>query len=83
MLSKMELFNISDAETPVTIKTSKPASVPISPKQVRNNYKCDGRQHCSQMLSYEEAVYFNRFCPDTKMDGDGDGIPCEKQFNKW
>lgn len=22
-------------------------------------------------------------CPNTKMDGDRDGIPCEKQFNKW
>jgi hypothetical protein len=45
-------------------------------------YKCDGRQHCSQMNSYEEAKYFTRYCPDTKMDGDNDGIPCEAQFNK-
>ncbi|ALO34497.1 hypothetical protein CMT41_07035 [Colwellia sp. MT41] len=46
-------------------------------------YKCDGRQHCSQMTSYEEAKYFIQHCPNTKMDGDNDGIPCEKQFNKW
>lgn len=46
-------------------------------------YKCDGRQHCSQMSSYEEAEFFLRNCPNTKMDGDRDGIPCEKQFNKW
>ena len=45
-------------------------------------YKCDGRQHCSQMNSYEEAQYFIRYCPNTKMDGDNDGIPCEKQFTK-
>ena len=47
-----------------------------------NNYKCDGRQYCSQMSSYEEAKFFNENCPDTKMDGDYDGIPCERQFGR-
>jgi len=41
------------------------------------NYKCDGRQHCSQMNSRDEAKFFIRNCPNTKMDGDNDGIPCE------
>ena len=45
-----------------------------------NNFQCDGRQHCSQMNSYEEAKYFIENCPNTKMDGDNDGIPCERQF---
>lgn len=44
-----------------------------------NNYVCDGRQHCSQMRSCEEATWFIRNCPNTKMDGEGDGIPCEQQ----
>ena len=43
-------------------------------------FKCDGRTHCSQMHSYEEAVFFIRNCPGTKMDGDHDGVPCEQQF---
>ncbi len=43
-------------------------------------YSCDGRQHCSQMNSCAEAEFFLRNCPDTKMDGDNDGIPCERQF---
>lgn len=43
-------------------------------------YVCDGRTHCSQMNSCEEAKYFINNCPGTEMDGDGDGIPCEKQF---
>lgn len=42
-------------------------------------FQCDGRQHCSQMKSCAEATYFIRNCPETKMDGDGDGIPCESQ----
>ncbi|KXJ61804.1 MAG: hypothetical protein AXW14_17855 [Alteromonas sp. Nap_26] len=49
----------------------------------RNSFKCDGRQYCSQMTSYEEAKYFLKNCPNTKMDGDDDGIPCERQFNRF
>ena len=45
-----------------------------------SRYSCDARQHCSQMRSCEEATYFLRHCPNTKMDGDGDGIPCEQQL---
>lgn len=41
------------------------------------NFSCDGRQHCSQMTSRAEAEYFINHCPNTKMDGDRDGIPCE------
>ncbi len=43
-------------------------------------YRCDGREYCSQMNSCEEAKYFIKHCPYTKMDGDGDGIPCENQW---
>ncbi|MBV7434949.1 excalibur calcium-binding domain-containing protein [Cardiobacteriaceae bacterium TAE3-ERU3] len=32
------------------------------------------------MRSCDEAKYFIRHCPNTKMDGDGDGIPCERQL---
>lgn len=42
-------------------------------------YTCDGRTHCSQMTSCEEAKYFINHCPSTEMDGNGDGVPCEKQ----
>jgi hypothetical protein len=44
------------------------------------NYKCDGRTYCSQMTSCEEATFFIQNCPDTKMDGNSDGVPCEKQW---
>jgi len=45
----------------------------------QSKFKCDGRKYCSQMRSCAEAKYFIRNCPNTKMDGDGDGVPCEKQ----
>lgn len=49
-------------------------------KVVNSSFKCDGRTHCSQMASCEEATFFLRNCPNVKMDGDNDGIPCEQQW---
>jgi len=45
--------------------------------QMAPRFRCDGRQYCSQMHSRAEAEFFVRNCPNTKMDGDRDGIPCE------
>ena len=42
--------------------------------------RCDGREHCSHMQSCAEAKYFIQHCPNTKMDGDRDGVPCEEQW---
>ena len=44
--------------------------------------RCDGRVYCSQMTSCEEATWFLQHCPGVKMDGNNDGIPCEKQWCK-
>ncbi len=50
-------------------------------KQLKKQmYRCDGRIYCSDMKSYEEAKFFVDNCPNTKMDGDHDGEPCESQF---
>ena len=43
-------------------------------------FQCNGKVWCTEMTSYEEAVFYLHNCPNTKMDGDGDGIPCERQF---
>jgi len=48
-----------------------------------NNYSCEGKVYCSEMTSCDEAEYYQRNCPGTKMDGDGDGIPCERQWCSW
>ncbi|MCB1983320.1 MAG: excalibur calcium-binding domain-containing protein [Rhodoferax sp.] len=42
--------------------------------------RCDGRTRCSQMRSCEEATWFLRHCPGVRMDGNGDGVPCERQW---
>lgn len=54
-------------------------AVPMTPI----NYQCDGRVHCSQMTSCEEATFFLKNCPGVKMDGgQSNGIPCESQWCK-
>jgi hypothetical protein len=59
-----------------------PQVVPSPPSQFTRparvaSFTCDGRQHCSQMRSREEAEFFVSSCPNTRMDGDNDGVPCE------
>jgi len=49
----------------------------VIPKSTQN-FTCDGRQYCTEMRSREEAVFFINNCPNTKMDSDGDGNPCER-----
>jgi hypothetical protein len=46
----------------------------------QSTFACDGRVYCSQMKSCDEAKYFLEHCPNVKMDGNHDGIPCEKQW---
>ena len=46
----------------------------------QEKFQCQGKVWCSQMSSYEEALFYLRNCPGTKMDGDSDGEPCENQF---
>ncbi len=53
-----------------------PAKDPFAPA----TYRCDGRTFCSQMTSCAEATFFLKTCPGTKMDGNHDGVPCEKQW---
>ena len=45
-----------------------------------SGFSCDGRTKCSQMTSCAEATYFIRNCPNTTMDGNSDGVPCESQW---
>jgi cold shock CspA family protein len=43
-------------------------------------FQCQGKRHCSEMTSCEEATFYLRNCPGVEIDGDGDGIPCESQW---
>jgi len=58
-----------------------PADIPARPAApAPTASRCDGRTMCSEMTSCAEATYFIKHCPNTKMDGDHDGVPCERQL---
>ncbi|GCF89719.1 excalibur calcium-binding domain-containing protein [Shewanella sp. SW36] len=45
------------------------------------SFQCEaGKTHCSHMSSCAEATFYIQNCPNTQMDGDDDGIPCERQW---
>ena len=69
----------SNKPTKQTPNISRPSNSLLESTLSNTNsqFSCDGRQHCSQMTARAEAVYFINYCPNTKMDGDRDGIPCE------
>ena len=64
---------------PVAAANPEPAMLPAVERDIPP-FRCDGRTYCSQMTSCEEATFFLQNCPDVKMDGEGDGVPCEKQW---
>ncbi len=64
------------------VPTNKFDTAPVEAAAVEptEHFQCQGKVWCTEMTSYAEAVFYLRNCPGTKMDGDGDGIPCERQF---
>ncbi len=66
----------SNSETQNSIQYQTPEAMTRATTNAMR-FTCDGREYCSEMTSRAEAEYFNRYCPNTKMDGDNDGIPCE------
>jgi cold shock CspA family protein len=69
-------FNSRQSARPASLSAPAARGAPA----VVDAYRCDGRAHCSQMTSCAEATFFITHCPNTQMDGDGDGVPCEQQW---
>ena len=49
---------------------------PLTP--INKNAACGDKHYCKEMNSCEEAKFYLNQCGLTRIDGDGDGIPCEK-----
>lgn len=83
VLAAWAVYSRYEQQQAASLRDSEPVlSEPEAPAPSAPNplFKCDGRTHCSQMTSCQEAKFFLKNCPDTKMDGDNDGIPCERQL---
>ena len=74
-----ERMNRSQVEAPEGASSLRPLFDAAADSK-NTSFKCDGRVYCSQMTSCAEATYFLQNCPDVKMDGNHDGVPCEKQW---
>lgn len=61
-------------------EVSTPAPQLTDAEKIRASFQCENHTMCSQMHSCEEAVHYLQTCPNTKMDGDANGIPCESQW---
>ncbi|TCK05153.1 thermonuclease family protein [Phorcysia thermohydrogeniphila] len=45
---------------------------------IGEDFTCGEKKYCFQMNSCEEAMFYFKVCGLTRLDGDGDGIPCER-----
>ncbi len=63
-------------------KEKKARDTLIAPREPKahqdNNAACGNKHHCKEMASCEEAKFYLTQCGLTRIDGDGDGTPCEK-----
>ncbi|MFA6188789.1 MAG: DNA/RNA non-specific endonuclease [Sulfuricurvum sp.] len=52
----------------------KSASAPVA----QASQQCEGKKTCKEMSSCAEARFYLTQCGVSRLDGDGDGMPCEK-----
>jgi len=53
------------------------AQAPARPATTGSGFSCSQRKTCGQMASCAEAEYHLLQCGNTRLDRDGDGVPCE------
>ena len=54
-----------------------PSQAPARPATTGSGFSCDQRKTCGQMASCAEAEYHLLHCGNSRLDRDGDGVPCE------
>lgn len=75
--------NFKQDQQAIVSNISKVSNITIASEKSRkiiSRFSCQGLEHCSEMSSCAEAKFYLRNCPNTKMDGDNDGVPCETQW---
>ena len=51
-------------------------------KSSSGGYQCGEKSNCKEMSSCQEARFYLEQCGRSKLDRDGDGIPCENVCGK-
>lgn len=57
------------------------AGASVDPAKAKGSFTCHGKTSCRQMASCEEAFFYMRQCGLSRLDGDGDQVPCESVCN--
>ena len=80
--SRARARSTAPAPAPAAAPLPRLAPVAAAPAPLAGGWRCDGRTRCSQMTSCAEATWFLQNCPGAEMDGNRDGVPCERQWCK-
>ena len=80
------LWALSDPMPPWDWRKQHPSIAPIADAAPPTESKptasfdpnCGTKKHCSEMTSCEEAKFYLASCGAKMLDGDADGVPCEK-----
>ena len=62
-------------------KGNRAASGKQEPAENKPEFECGTKRYCKEMASCEEARYYLKNCGLSRLDGDGDGVPCEALCN--
>jgi endonuclease YncB( thermonuclease family) len=82
--SKVGLWSESDPTPPWEFrhgkkgvaKTASPAKT--AARSTSSGFTCGSKKYCKEMVSCDEAKFYLTQCGADKLDGNHDGVPCEK-----
>lgn len=66
------------AERAATRTPSRSVVMPAAPRQSSSGFQCGTKTYCREMNSCDEAMFHLNRCGLSRLDGDSDGVPCEK-----
>jgi endonuclease YncB( thermonuclease family) len=52
-------------------------TMPLVSQPVKSAFTCGTKRFCREMTSCKEAIFYLNQCGLSRLDGDGDGVPCE------
>lgn len=65
-------------ETPIETPKADLPQIEAPKKADGAGFACEGKRFCREMNSCDEAKFYLNQCGVNRLDGDNDGVPCEK-----
>ncbi len=72
------LWSLPDAEAVAPWMVREQSEVASIAEPAVGPFACGERRYCREMRSCEEAKFHLRYCGFSRIDADGDGVPCER-----